>query len=269
METIDFKSLTREQQRTLKKFIGPHKIQSILKAGNRQYAIFLGTDEDNATFRLLIDRNKPWVKRFEYDIPERARQIQAICREFEGLGVDLTGVDRQFDILRVGLKHWRAGDPTSLFLSVPDGFKLQFVERNVESLRRIKSYEKILLRAYQSLSITIEDLRLDRLRRLFALADRERLLAAGDPLPEGESFKLYRGTGKEIESKRGIRVHGLSWTDKIEIARKFSGLYTEPKYESHVYTANVPRAQVLAFRKYPEREFVLRTPLQVAVTCIE
>jgi len=54
---------------------------------------------------------------------------------------------------------------------------------------------------------------------LFRSADRERLRAAGDPLPSVGPFTLYRGVSGR---GRARRVRGISWTSSLEKAIWFA-----------------------------------------------
>ena len=88
---------------------------------------------------------------------------------------------------------------------------------------------------------------------------REKLLNAGDPIPPGDSFIVYRGVAG-VGRKR--RVRGYSWSGDIGVAR----LFAEIRADRHglpnaaVYSAVIQRQHVLAYineRGRNEQEFLL------------
>ena len=121
---------------------------------------------------------------------------------------------------------------------------------------RWRSLLEPALTSSYSLAPTARGITLKRWARLFECCDRERLRAAGDPLPEGDRFTLYRGV-----SGRGAarRVAGLSWTRSPGIASHFartwplvglgSGCRTEapPEADPAVYVTEVRREDVLFY----------------------
>ena len=83
-------------------------------------------------------------------------------------------------------------------------------------------------------------------RVMFARLDRAKLLSAGDPLPSGDSFTVYRGVAG-VGSKR--RVRGYSWSGDRGIAERFAALRAE-RYglpNPAVYSAVIQREHVLAY----------------------
>jgi hypothetical protein len=75
--------------------------------------------------------------------------------------------------------------------------------------------------------------------RLLDTVDRAKLLAAGDPLPEGETFTLYRGISGDGDP------YGVSWTISLEIARFFASIpYWGP---GTIHAITVPRSDIYAY----------------------
>jgi hypothetical protein len=75
--------------------------------------------------------------------------------------------------------------------------------------------------------------------RLLDVVDRAKLLAAGDPLPEGETFRLYRGVSGDGDP------YGASWTLSLEIARFFASI---PYWGSGtIYAITVSRSDIYAY----------------------
>ena len=97
---------------------------------------------------------------------------------------------------------------------------------------------------------------------MFDLADHEKLIQAGDPVPDQETFTVYRGVGG---NGRARRVNGYSWTSSFDTAvwfakrAKLFGL-NDPA----VFTVTVPRETIMACcNERDEREYLLRLPLPV------
>lgn len=94
---------------------------------------------------------------------------------------------------------------------------------------------------------------------LVACADRERLLAAGDPLPGPGPFQLYRGVGGRGPARR---IRGYSWTSDRRVAEWFANraqLYglANPT----VYAATIPAEHVLFYHvERQECDFLVKLP---------
>ena len=95
-------------------------------------------------------------------------------------------------------------------------------------------------------------------RAVFAELNRSKLLIAGDPLPAGDFFTVYRGVAG-VGIKR--RVHGYSWTSDLDIAKGFAErLEQRGLADPGVYRAVIAREKVLAYldaSHREEREFLL------------
>ena len=96
--------------------------------------------------------------------------------------------------------------------------------------------EKAMLSAWSNQKSTFHHT--DAMRWLFERSDRQKLLAAGDPLPEGDTFTLYRGVN------RNGNPHGFSWTTSIDVASRFASMFG---FEGTVYSVEVPRSDVYAY----------------------
>jgi hypothetical protein len=105
------------------------------------------------------------------------------------------------------------------------------------------------------------------LELVFDQADKDRLRAAGDPLPGPGPFTLYRGVAGR-GSKR--RVRGMSWTGSIERARWFATRWRERFGNPGVYQAIVFEADVLAYVNHrQEDEYIVRLPQTCRPRCVE
>lgn len=70
--------------------------------------------------------------------------------------------------------------------------------------------------------------------------DQQRLLAAIDPLPSGDTFTIYRGVA--LPDKQDLR--GVSWTFSRDVAKTFaSRMYGD----GVIYRAPIPRSMVYAY----------------------
>jgi hypothetical protein len=76
------------------------------------------------------------------------------------------------------------------------------------------------------------------------MADRAKLLAAGEPLPGAAPFTLYRGVAGNTSARR-VRGIGISWTGNLETAVWFANRFKLAK--PAVHKAEVEAAQVLAY----------------------
>jgi hypothetical protein len=137
------------------------------------------------------------------------------------------------------------------------GWPMQLVEWNHRLLADRGLYEVALAYAFTNSKVGNHHLAMWRLEAMFAKADRARLRDAGEPMPDGERFTLYRGVAGKGAARR---VRGYSWTDSKQTAAWFAvcaawfGL-ADPA----VYEAVVDRSDVLFFDdSRGEREYVVR-----------
>ena len=96
-------------------------------------------------------------------------------------------------------------------------------------------------------------------RTIFAKFDRGTMLRAGDPLPPGDSFIVYRGVAG-IGAKR--RVRGYSWSAEEGIAKLFAELRAKRfgLPNPSVYSAVIQKEDILTYidgSNKDEREFLL------------
>ena len=96
-------------------------------------------------------------------------------------------------------------------------------------------------------------------RTIFAKFDRGTMLRAGDPLPPGDSFIVYRGVAG-IGAKR--RVRGYSWSAEKGIAKLFAELRAKRfgLPNPSVYSAVIQKEDILTYidgSNKDEREFLL------------
>lgn len=164
-----------------------------------------------------------------------------------------------------------AGDVDHLLSSVAGGNTnwLAFVAHNVRALKPRGLYEAALLDA-MIMTRTNNHHLFHAVPWLLAMADSDRLRAAGDALPGPGPFTVYRGVAGRTSARR---VRGASWTGSLEVARWFAqrgsawGLH-----DPAVYRATVDAADVLAYvhdRGRKEAEFLVRLPASVKLRRVE
>jgi len=138
-------------------------------------------------------------------------------------------------------------------------FHLRIVWQNINELKIRGLYEEALLFAFTSARVNNHHWPLDVLIRLFKLADRDCLRAAGDPLRGPGPFTIYRGVAGRTRARR---IRGLSWTGSLERAQWFAerGEYfgfADPA----VYQVTVDADAVLAYDNgRNEQEFIVMLP---------
>lgn len=146
------------------------------------------------------------------------------------------------------------------FLGRADNMKgLEIVWRNRDLLTSLGFFEAALLRAYVMVRVNTSHFPAKHLMQLFRLADRDRLRAAGSPLPGTGPFTLYRGVAGV---GRARRIKGLSWTSDEKVARWFAdrGALMGGARPA-VFRAVVPTRNVLAFlADREESEFLVLLP---------
>jgi hypothetical protein len=93
-------------------------------------------------------------------------------------------------------------------------------------------------------------------------ADRDRLRAAGAPLPPGDPVRLYRGVAGW---GRARRIRGLHWTTDYEQAAWFARRFG--LHDPAVYVGDLPaRAIVAAIADRQEAECLVLVPPDLPIT---
>jgi len=123
------------------------------------------------------------------------------------------------------------------FSSAPSDVSMYLLLRNWDWFAIRGLAEKALIEAWSNQKRTYAYS--PHMPRLLDMVDRTRLLAAGDPLPEGETFILYRGVSGDGDP------YGASWTINLEVARFFASI---PHWGSGtIYAITVPRSDIYAY----------------------
>jgi hypothetical protein len=149
-------------------------------------------------------------------------------------------------------------------LATPED-RLNLIEMNSDLLRSLGIFEEALLHAYTRSDRSTKHRTHQELLNLFALANRQRLRALGDPLPHAGPYTLYRGV-----AGRGVQrwTRGLSWTGSREAAVFFArraagfGLICPA-----ILTCCVPIEAVLFYtNQHDEDEYVISLPPETRIT---
>jgi len=150
-----------------------------------------------------------------------------------------------------------AGDAEFLsYASNMDSFHLVFYNQDHLIARGI--FEAALLYAVTMPRVNNHHVPPWALACLFRRADRNRLRAAGDPLPGPGPFTLYRGVAGRGAARR---VRGYSWTASFEKAKWFAQRLASILADPTVFRVEAPESWVLAYDNGGnEQEFLLDLP---------
>jgi len=89
-----------------------------------------------------------------------------------------------------------------------------------------------------------------RYTRILGVRDALPLMPQCPPLPDGETFTVYRG----IDDHDGSHPRGVPWTFDLEVARRSAGP------NGTVYRTTVSRADIFAYSNWCEQEVVVILP---------
>jgi hypothetical protein len=140
------------------------------------------------------------------------------------------------------------------------GWSLRFVYDWAPLLKEHGLYETSLLEAYAGCKTNWRSAPLAALDALFQYADRDRLRAAGDPLPTPLPAVVYRGVGG---TGRARRIRGVSWTGSLACACWFATRVPLP--DPAVYQITLPPSSVLAYVNDRHEDEYLVEPLWLVV----
>ncbi|MDX1962858.1 MAG: hypothetical protein SFX18_06885 [Pirellulales bacterium] len=147
----------------------------------------------------------------------------------------------------------RNRDAKSLLCLMANHHNLDFVYRNIRPLWQQGMYETALIDALVAPRTNNSSFTLGMKLWMLELGGREKLLAAGDALPPGETFTLYRGVAGTTRERQ---VRGVSWTDDLETAKWFAGRFPYLANPA-VYETTVTPAEIYCFiNDREEREYI-------------
>jgi hypothetical protein len=151
----------------------------------------------------------------------------------------------------------QAGNVAALPLCV--AYDLGIIANNREVFTAAGIYEPAFLEAFTGAEVNHSDWPLATLDVFFRCCDRDRLRAAGDPLPGPGPFTLYRGIAGCGPRRR---PRGFSWTADFERAKWFATrLELLDIGNPAVLQVTVDEDAVLAYvNERKEQEFVVALP---------
>lgn len=131
--------------------------------------------------------------------------------------------------------------------------RLDFVVDHILELRKCELFEEALLPAWIGAKTNVHNWTRGFTQDIFAFCDRDRLLAAGQPLPGSGPFELYRGVAWKGAARR---KYGISWTSSLARARWFAAWYID-RYklpDPSVYRTVVEKKDVIAYSNDGQEE---------------
>jgi hypothetical protein len=146
-------------------------------------------------------------------------------------------------------------DVDGVFTFVPNHLCLWFLVINQKAFQSKGIFEKALLHSYAATNANNHQVAIGDLQSMFRRCDRDKLLGAGDQLPDGKEFTVYRGVSGTGRSRR---VRSYSWTLDHERAKWFSERFSLP--DQAVYRAQVKREQILCFIQERKESEVIVLP---------
>jgi hypothetical protein len=160
------------------------------------------------------------------------------------------------DLHAAARKAFARGDVERFLGYASNEAGLNLVQFNQAAMQARGVYERALCSAFLSTRTNHRHWSLAELQDLFAVADRARLRACGDPLPGPGPFAIYRGVAGLGQSRR---IRGLSWTGSRDRAAWFAVRFGLPC--PGVYCLTVPEAAVLLYtNERKEDEFIVLLP---------
>lgn len=157
----------------------------------------------------------------------------------------------------IALEKWHQGEDLDVMTFMSNQTGLVFVADNLHLLIKRGTYEECLLSAYTGCRVNWSGQSLHGLAFMFRIANREKLLSLGDPLPLGSHLTVFRGVAG---IGRARRVRGLSWTADPHCAAWFAARFVKTGMlgDAAVFTITARRDDVLCYvDDRSEQEFLI------------
>ncbi len=166
------------------------------------------------------------------------------------------------------IEAFEQGDAVGFLVKASNTDSLDLVAHNRCAMLARGIYEEMLVQAFTATRTNNAGWPRGVLEFLFKLADRDKLRAAGEPLPGQGPFTLYRGMAGRPPHRH---VRGFSWTSSIDVARWFADRFPHLP-DRAVYEVTIEAEDVLTYshedgRK--EHEFIVLLPRAVRPKLIE
>lgn len=187
--------------------------------------------------------------------PETPPEVRA---RVESQGLDFSDIPPS--LWKQALEAFEKGDAARVLSSADNLLGMRIVQANVEPLKARGIYEEALLEAFTGTRTNWHHWPMAELERLIRQANRDRLLAAGDPLPGPGPFTLYRGVAGRGAARR---IRGLFWTDRLDKARWFADWHAEQRglADPTVFRLVVPLPWIFAYSNArQESDFIVLLP---------
>lgn len=141
---------------------------------------------------------------------------------------------------------------------VPKRERMIFIENNIEALAASGKLEEVLIGFYSLLNFHFRSYDLFTWECVFGMCDRDRLLSAGDTLPDdlGSPFTIYRGQDLSEEV-------GMSWTlsrDRAEWFAQRNAEHIDEDGETGVIEMQVTVEDILFYDNGREEQEVVVDP---------
>lgn len=162
------------------------------------------------------------------------------------------------DLRPKAMASFEAGDYEGFLFLASNVYSVALVFRNASGLQDRGIYEAALLYALSATRTNNRHYTMSGLRFLLEIADPARLRAAGDPLPPGTQFEVFRGVAGR---GRNRRVRGISWTLDIGKAEWFATRYELPNQA--IYTGLVSESHILAYTNARDESEIIVLPENV------
>jgi hypothetical protein len=157
------------------------------------------------------------------------------------------------------VEAFEQGDAICFVMGVENHNSLGLVFDNCGALLARGIYEKCLVEAFIGTRTNHHNWHRGVLEWMFSIADRDKLRAAGDPLPGDGPFALYRGVAGR---GRARRLRGMSWTSSLPCACWFATRFDFA--HPAVLSLTVNASDVLCYDdNRGEAEFIVRPPALV------
>jgi hypothetical protein len=160
------------------------------------------------------------------------------------------------ELREMAADYWEKGRDENILSLMSNEVALIFVGNNIHRLIARGTYEQCLIDAYSGIRTNFSNWNTNYIEHLFLVADRDKLLKAGDPLPGGEEFKLYRGVAG---NKNQRRIRGISWTSDPNCAAWFAQRYVDCGIgDPAVYEVEIFKGDIYAYiNGRNEHEFLI------------
>lgn len=155
-------------------------------------------------------------------------------------------------------KEFKDGDAVAFVGMAPSQAAMRLVLENAYPLLKQGILEKAFMAGYVAGRVASLALLNDtEMKFLLDLCDKEKLREAGEPLPPGDNFRLYRGVADGDDMRSARR---WSWTSSPGKARRFAedASNTHRTDNPAVFMLDVDRRQILAYtNQRQEQEYIV------------